>query len=70
LAVVGLEEVLQAMPDTVIVAPPLETMVPPLEALVWVTPVTALVVTVGRVKAAHLLLFHPLPEAQEVVTVA
>jgi hypothetical protein len=45
-------------------------MVPPLEALVWVTPVTALVVTVGRVKAAHLLLFHPLPEAQEVVTVA
>ena len=45
--VVGFAEVLQAMPLTVTVAPPLEVMVPPLVAPVWVMLETAEVVTVG-----------------------
>jgi hypothetical protein len=47
-AVVGFVEVLQIMPATVTVAPPLETVLPPPVAVVGVMLVIEFVVTVGR----------------------
>jgi hypothetical protein len=47
LAVVGSAVILQHIPLTEIVAPPLEEMVPPEVAYVWLIVVTAAVVSVG-----------------------
>jgi hypothetical protein len=46
-AVVGLAEVLQQIPLTDITAPPLEVIVPPETAVVWVIAEAAAVVRVG-----------------------
>jgi len=46
-AVVGLSALLQQTPRAVIAEPPSEATFPPLEAVVEVMPVTAVVVTVG-----------------------
>lgn len=52
-AVVGFGLTSQTIPLTVTVELPFDTMVPPLDAVVEVMPVTALVVTLGIVAGAH-----------------
>ena len=47
-AVVGLGVVLQQIPRTVTVAPPSSVILPPLDAVVFVTDVAAVVVSVGN----------------------
>ena len=45
--IVGFKEVLQHTPLVVMVDPPLLVILPPLEAVVWVTEVAVVVVNVG-----------------------